>query len=494
MNHFKKILSADQTRKADAYTIEIEQIMSIDLMERASLAFVSEIKSRINLNQRIAVVCGTGNNGGDGFAIARILKTKGYHADAFLVALNENLSTDCRINKDRLNEVKVIKDIIPTFEEYDLIIDAIFGSGLTRAISGGLPARVVNAMNQSKKTIYSVDIPSGLFCDEVLTEGVAIRSAFTVSFQRPKLCFFFAESEAFIAEWKVVDIGLNERFIQEQESPYCVLGEEVSELLETRQTFAHKGKFGHAIMMSGSYGMIGSAVLSAKACLKSGVGLLTSYIPKCGYEILQISVPEAMCLTDENEKHLSKLPEISRYDCVGIGPGIGKNESTKNVLVELFKKENLSLVIDADALNLIAEDENLKQNLPQNSILTPHPLEFKRLVGDWSNSKERLFKQLKFSKKHQCVVVVKGAYTTISSPDGRIYFNLTGNPGMATAGSGDVLTGIITGLRAQGYSALEAAIIGVHFHGKSGDLAKLVRGESGMIASDLIEHLRIETI
>jgi len=492
MNHFKKILSAEQIRSADAHTIEHEPIASIDLMERASMAFVEAIEPFLRSEHRIAVVCGPGNNGGDGFAVARILKEKGYKVDAFLVALTENLSSDCQTNKNRLDKVKLIKDSIPNFEEYAILIDAIFGSGLSRPINGGLADKVVCAMNQSKKTIYSVDIPSGLFCDEVMKDGVAVKSELTVSFQRPKRSFFFTESEDFMVEWKVVDIGLDEDFIQQQTSQFRILGVETESLIQARKKFSHKGKFGHALLMAGSYGMMGAAVLSSKACLKSGVGLLTSYVPKCGYEILQISAPEAMCLIDDNEKHLARLPDVSKYDCVGIGPGIGKNEATRMLMSELFRINDLPLVMDADAINLISEDEALRSNIPKNSIFTPHPLEFKRLAGDWSNSHEKLLKQQEFSRKHSCVVVLKGAHTSISAPDGTIYFNLTGNPGMATAGSGDVLTGIITGLRAQGYNALEAALIGVHFHGKAGDLSKFELGEAGMLASDLIRNLRIE--
>jgi NAD(P)H-hydrate epimerase len=270
------------------------------------------------------------------------------------------------------------------------------------------------------------------------------------------------------------------------------LGDDTTELLNSREKFSHKGKFGRALMMAGSYGMMGAAVLSSRACLRSGAGLLTTYVPKCGYEILQTSVPEAMCLTDQHEGHLTTIPDVSIFDSIGIGPGLGKNEETKQVIHALFKQPELSLVIDADALNLIAEDDFLKQNIPDNTILTPHPLEFKRLVGDWKDSREKLKKQMEFSKKNNCVVVLKGAHTSVSCSDGNVYFNLTGNPGMATAGSGDVLTGIITGLRAQGYSAIEAAVIGVHFHGKAGDMAKKELGENGMIASDLITHLRIE--
>ena len=382
---------------------------------------------------------------------------------------------------------------IPSFNEYDILIDALFGSGLARPITEGLTEQVVLGMNETQVPIFSVDIPSGLFCDEVVTEGVAIYSDLTISFQRPKLSFFFTESEEFINEWTVVDIGLNEDFVQSQESSFHVLGAAVLTILEPRKKFSHKGKFGHALIMAGSYGMIGAAVLSSKACLKSGVGLLTSYVPKCGYYILQISVPEAMCLTDEHDTNLAILPALDGYDCVGIGPGLGRESSTGEMLQELFTKSELQLVIDADALNLISADKRLLDAIPEDSILTPHPKEFSRLAGGWSNSVERLDKQIEFSKKHKCVVVLKGAHTSVTGPDGNVYFNLTGNPGMATAGSGDVLTGIITGLRAQGYSALHAALIGVHFHGRAGDLAKMECGEAGLIASDLIHHLRIES-
>nr|BFF41429.1 bifunctional ADP-dependent NAD(P)H-hydrate dehydratase/NAD(P)H-hydrate epimerase [Tenacibaculum mesophilum] len=493
MENLQKIINVTQIRKADEHTITKKGITSFALMGQASLAFVKAIEPLLNRSLKIAIVSGVGNNGGDGFAIARILKSKKYIVQPFLVQFKDTLSSDCDINFQKLDDTISIKSTskIPDFSEYDVIIDAIFGFGLSRPITGFIK-HIIESINKAKKTVYAVDVPSGLYCDKLPDSESVVQADLVVSFQRPKFSFFFPENGDHVKNWKTVDIGLDEDFIQQQESNYFILNEKITEILTPRLRQSHKGSYGHALLIAGSYGKMGAAVLSSKACLRSGVGLLTSYVPKCGYQIMQSSIPEAICLTDENEEFVTQLPEIFKYDILAIGPGLDVNEKTTQLVKKLVSESSNPLVIDADAINIIAQNEELKSLLPKNSILTPHIKEFDRLVGKSDTSTERFQKQLEFSAKHQCVVVLKNAYTTISSPEGNLYFNTSGNQGMATGGSGDVLTGIITGLLAQNYTPLHAALLGVFFHGKAGDDAACKKGYNALIASDIIDALRIE--
>lgn len=494
MFDLKKIISANQTKETANYTIKKEGISSLKLMERASLSFVNAIHKNIYNYSKIVVICGVGNNGGDGFAITRILQAKGYLAEAILIKTANNLSLDCKTNFNKLEEVTIIKseDDLFDFNKFDIIIDAIFGSGLTRKVEG-LAAKTIKSINEAKKHVFSVDIPSGLYCDQLPDSDFIVKSDLTISFQRPKLSFFFQESNQYIKNWKVINIGLDEDFIQKLPTNNFVLDSTISKSVKKREKHSHKGTFGHALIIAGSYGKIGAAVLASQACLKAGSGLLTTYIPNCGYNILQISTPEAMCLTDKKKKYISELPDISSYNSIGIGPGIGKKDATKEVLKQLFESTKVPLVIDADALNIISENRELLNILPKNAVLTPHPKEFERLVGKWKTTIECFEKQKQLAKEHECIVVLKGANTCICNPGGTLFFNISGNPGMATGGSGDTLTGIITGLLAQGYTPIKAALIGVYFHGKAGDYADEQKGENALIASDIINYLKIET-
>lgn len=493
MNNLKKILNVTQIRETDIYSIKQHAISSLELMENAAHAFVDALKKEELTSKKIIVICGAGNNGGDGFAVCRILRDQGIDASAVLVKFKETLSKDSEINKKRLQDVSVLdaSTPLPDFSQFDIIIDAIFGSGLNKSVTGFV-ANIINEINDAGKKIYSIDVPSGLLCDTISESDCIVKSTLVISFQRPKLSFFFPENRAYIENWEVVDIGLDEPFIQQQVSDYFMLDGVVEKRVKPRHRQSHKGTYGHALLMAGSYGKMGAAILSAKACLRSGVGLLTSMVPKCGYDIMQISVPESMCLTDEHLTTLTTLPDLKKYDSLGIGPGIGKDPLTVKMLKNLFERKTPSMVLDADAINIISENPSLASLLPQGTILTPHIKEFDRLVGISQNTPERLKKLKSFSKKHKCIIVLKDANTCISSPQGKCYFNTSGNQGMATGGSGDVLTGIITGLLAQKYEPLVAAIIGVYFHGKAGDQAVEHRSFSSLIASDIIEHLRIE--
>ncbi len=489
----QKIISAEQTRHADLYTIKNEPISSMDLMERASLAFVEEfLKYEVVSKTKIAVVCGVGNNGGDGFAITRLLLAKGFDIHPFLIQIKDELSADCQTNSDRLHTIDIITghNQVPSFDGFDIIIDAIFGTGLNSPVRG-FTAEVITAINNSSAKVYSVDLTSGLFSDEITVSESVIKSDVTISFQRPKKAFFYPENNEFIKSWKVVNIGLNEGFIQNQASTEFILDDIIANRLKTRERYSHKGTYGHAMIISGSYGKIGATVLTTKACLRSGAGLVTTYLPKCGYEILQTSAPEAMCITDSNQEYITELPGLESYKVIGVGPGIGTHLETSKALRELLES-NIPMVLDADALNIISRSDNLLKKIPEGSILTPHIKEFDRLFGASATSQERYDKQREFSKTHKIIIVLKDAHTCISDTDGNLYFNTSGNPGMATGGSGDVLTGIITGLISQSYSAIESALLGVYFHGKAGDKASQAKGEMSLIVSDLIDHLKIQ--
>lgn len=488
-----KIFSAKQTHELDAITIENEPISSVDLMERASLAFVDWFTDRFTKEKNILIFCGPGNNGGDGLAIARLLLNKHYNVEVFII---ESVATskDFKINEERLLKITTANYIhssndFPEIDGTEVVIDAIFGSGLTRLVEG-LYAEIISYLNKKSSIIVSVDIASGLFCDYHTPGSVTVKPTFTVSFQLPKLAFLLPENYASVGEWHLVDIGLDKNYIQDTNSPYYYLDPEmIRSSIKKRGKFAHKGDFGKALIIAGNYGMIGAALLASKACLRAGVGLLKMYIPQCGYDIAQTSIPEAMVLTDPDFNSITKIPELDGYNAIGVGPGLNEREKTIDALGDLLKNSPVPLVIDAGALNILSKNKDLIEYIPPNSILTPHPKEFERLAGKSENDFERLKTLKHFSQKLQCIVILKGAHTAIAHPHGEIYFNSTGNPGMAKGGSGDVLTGILTSLLAQGYPPTVAAILGVYMHGFAGDTAATSLGIPYITASDIIEGL-----
>lgn len=485
-----KILSAEQTRQADNFTIDHEPILSIDLMERASLAFVSWFISKFSPVHSVHIVCGTGNNGGDGLAVARMLSEKTYRVHTYVVGDPQSGSEDFKVNFDRTGPVHLIKGTndLPKAQQNDIIVDAIFGSGLSRPVTG-VHQQAVEALNAAASVKIAIDIPSGLMADGP-SKGAIFQADYTVSFQQPKLAFFFPENGRYVGDWNIVDIGLDKHFINQQVSSHFALSPpDVKRLLKARSKYDHKGTFGKALIAAGSYGKMGAAVLAARAAMRSGTGLLTLYTPVCGYQIIQTAVPEAMVITDAHERELSESPLLSGYDAVGIGPGIGKSALTLNSMGKLLKLAEVPLVIDADGLNLIAENRELLQILPQGSILTPHPAEFKRLVGHWHDDFERLEIQKAFSKEYGVIVLLKGAHSSVTVPSGEVYFNMTGNPGMATGGSGDVLTGMITALLAQGYTPEISCMAAVFVHGLAGDIAAEEKGQISLIASDIVEKI-----
>jgi NAD(P)H-hydrate epimerase len=487
-----KILSAKQIKALDAHTIAHEPIASIDLMERASRAFVDWFVTYIEVTNSIAIVCGTGNNGGDGLAIARMLTDRGYPVKVWIVRGSVPESTGFKINLTRVSDKVETQDIISESDsvafDTDVIIDAVFGSGLSRPAEG-IYAHVFRVINQADSLRIAVDIPSGLMMDGP-SSGEIVKAHHTVSFQLPKLSFFLPQSFHFTGEWVLVDIRLKRDFIKSANTPYhYILQKDACKLLKRRSKFDHKGTFGHSLIIAGSYGKMGAAVLAARAALRSGTGLLTVHIPSSGYQILQVAVPEAMAIADRNENHFSNTGDLEKFTTIGIGPGLGQDSESVKGMSDILAKFRKPLVIDADGLNILSANPELQKLIPEGSILTPHPKEFERLAGQCKNDFERLEKQRQLSIKLRSIIALKGAYTSIAAPDGNIYFNSTGNPGMATGGTGDVLTGILTGLLAQSYTSVEAAILGVFLHGLAGDLAVREKGNQGLIASDLVDFV-----
>jgi len=491
-----KIITAQQTHELDAYTIEKEPIPSIDLMERASYKFVRWFVTKFkDLLRPVVIFCGPGNNGGDGLAIARLLHHKGYIVEVVICKISDNTSEDFDINLGRLPQKDTVMvrylekgEEFPGFPPQGIIIDAIFGSGLNRPVEGYWAGLLEHLNGMEEVERVAVDIPSGMFADQ-LTESVSFRAHFTFSFELPKLGFFFPENFQRVGHWEVRSIGLSQEYLQQLSSPNEYVDEQMAKsLLRRRGKFDHKGHYGHALLICGSYGKVGAAVLASRACLRSGAGLLSIHAPQCAYTILQTTIPEAMVSVDLGTHFFSQAPELDKYKGIGIGSGLDKEQESRTALAQLLEKTEKPLVIDADALNIIAEEKR-HEDIPKNSILTPHPKEFERLFGPSKNGFERMELARKKAKEHQLHIVLKGAHTMTACPDGTCYFNGSGNPGMATGGSGDVLTGVITSLVAQGYAPKSAAIFGVYLHGRAGDLAVEGIGEEALIAGDIVDFL-----
>lgn len=493
-----KIFPSSSIKKLDAYTIEHEPISSIDLMERAATALTKAITQRWTPQTPVIVFAGPGNNGGDALAVARMMAEKEYDVEVYLFNTKGELSADCQTNKEQIAAMRNVKFheistqfVPPTLTAEHLVIDGLFGSGLNKPLSGGFAA-VVKYINSSPATVVSIDIPSGLMGEENTfnIKSNIIRADYTYSLQLPKLAFLFAENAEFVGKWELLDIQLSQEAIKQSETNYELTeAEDIRTLIKPRKQFAHKGNFGHALLIAGSKGMAGASILSARACLRSGVGLLTVHAPLCNCTILQTSVPEAMVESDADESCFAVPTDTDDYQAIAIGPGLGKSEETETALLEQLQHCQTPAVLDADALNILANHRHALTHLPKGSILTPHPKELERLVGKCQDSYERLTKACELAKNANVHIILKGAYSAIITPEGKCYFNPTGNPGMATGGSGDVLTGVILALLAQGYDIDAAARIGTYVHGLAGDVAQSKQGTIGLIASDIIDSL-----
>jgi hydroxyethylthiazole kinase-like uncharacterized protein yjeF len=492
-----KILSAEEIRAWDQYTIRYEPISSIDLMERASTACVDWLHEQYPDALSFGVFCGKGNNGGDGLAIARLLIQQNFPVSIHILEFGHKGTDDFQINLARLHKLPSADIHFIQSEEHfhpipkgQVVIDALYGSGLNRSIEG-VTAHLVNYINAAGSDVVSIDIPSGLFVDRSSKGNTIVRACHTLSFQCYKPAFLFAENEEWIGDIHILDIGLHVGFYPGVSNRFELVDDEIiHSIYKPRKQFSHKGSFGHALLVAGSYGKIGAAVLSATACLRSGVGLLTSHVPKCGYDILQTVLPEAMVLTDFNSSFNTKVDDdLTKYESIGIGPGLGTASETKMLLREVLDTYRSPIVLDADALNIIASQKDLLKLIPAGSILTPHPKEFERLFGETANEFEKVLLCLQKAKELNCIIVLKGHHSFIATPDEKGFFNSTGNAGMATAGSGDVLTGILTSLLAQHYSSVEAALLGVYIHGLAGDKAAAALSMESMVAGDIIANL-----
>ena len=493
-----KILDAAQIRECDRFTIANEPIASIDLMERAADAITDWLTGNyIFCDTQFTIFAGSGNNGGDALAVARKL-AKMFGGGVTVYKLNiGNNSPDCQQNLERLQSTDDVlvtfidkDDAMPEIKPGSVVIDGIFGSGLNRPVEGYW-AELIEHINNTGNEIIAIDIPSGLFCtDNRQNTGAVVKATNTLSLQLPKLPFFFAENELFVGDFDILPIGISQQAIDSAASPYSLTQrEDISQLLKPRSRFGHKGTFGHALLAAGSYQMSGAAVLASRACLHTGCGLLTTHVPQSAYQIMQTAVPEAILNIDDSQMEYSTADRLQRFSAVGIGPGIGQSDAARNGLTQLLQNCTAPMVLDADALNIIAANQELFKLLKPNTILTPHPGEFDHLTHHHTSGYERLQTQIEMAQKLNVIIVLKGAFTSVAMPDGTVRFNPTGNAGMATAGSGDVLTGIILSLLAQGYSAADAAVTGVYVHGLAGDIAAHANGQEFVTASEIVNNI-----
>ena len=497
------ILTAAQIRAADEATIHAEPIASIDLMERAAIACTDWLMQHISENRQCHIFCGSGNNGGDGFAIARLLYERGRRVSVYWIHDNAQLSHDAQCNLEQLKVLPIPffsisqANALPQLYANDCVIDALLGTGASRETSG-LLAQTIEHINQSNaKTIIAIDLPSGLLADQHTPKSwPVVQATHTLTFECLKPALLWPENAEYVGDWHLLPIGLDQTYLAQLNSRMQLVTEDWAKTqYKSRGKFSHKGTYGHALLIAGAQGTVGAAILAARACLRTGAGLLTIHSPKCAYIPLQIAIPEAMVQMDSDEAVWRDDIAIEKYSAIGIGCGIAQAEATRSALRQLLKNldATIPIVLDADALNILATEPDLLEYLPTNTILTPHPKEFARLIAhlglDISTNELQYVAQQKLAERYGLIVVLKGAHTCTMLPDGRSFYNNTGNPGMAKGGSGDALTGVILGLLAQGYDPAIAAILGIYLHGLAGDVAAQKYGQIAMLPSDLIECL-----
>lgn len=495
-----KIFTSAQIHELDKYTIQHEPVKSIDLMERSAKALAVAIASRWTNRTPMVVFAGPGNNGGDALAVARLLANQGYSVSVFLFNISGRLSDDCATNRQRVVDCKRIKEFTEVTVQFDppeldsstVVIDGLFGSGTNKPLAGGF-ASLVKYINQSPAKVVSIDLPSGLMTEDnsFNVRANIIKADLTLTLQGLKLSMLLADCQEFLGEVRVLDIRLSREYINKTDSQFTLLeeGDIIPRMLH-RDDFAHKGSMGNALLIAGSYGMAGAGVLAARACLRAGAGKVTVHVPRRNYDIMQISVPEAVLHLDHEETYFSESVDSDDFEAVGIGPGLGQMENTAIALITQLKRAQCPIVVDADAINILANHRAWIQQLPKGVILTPHPKEFDRLCGINSNgSFERLQRARELAQSIHAYIILKGHYSALCLPDGHVFFNPTGNSGMATAGSGDVLTGIITALLARGYHRSDACMVGMYLHGLAGDLAAHDLGKESLVAGDIIRYL-----
>ncbi|NCB19803.1 MAG: NAD(P)H-hydrate dehydratase [Bacteroidia bacterium] len=509
-----KIFSSDQIALIDKATIDNQHINDYELVVRVARNLFRWIKSNFQLrNQKVKIFAGEGNNGNDAIALAALLGGKNISIELFLLSPDKKNWSPTRkqlieelyiFGSVRMKGVSSVEDI-PSIGKDEIIIDGIFGTGINRPVTGVF-AEVIRTINRSSATVISIDLPGGLPAEFAREndESAVVRANFTLTLEFPKLCLFFRENHKYVGEWVVLPVGLDTTIMEELDTPYSMIDQEVvGNILKPRGKFSHKGDYGHGFLVAGSFGMGGAAVLAAKAAMRSGLGLLTVHVPQRLYHIMQVSVPEAICTVDPSDNiftacHMESQygyrsdsygNDLKRFRAVAVGPGIGKAPETVEALKALLAGCDKPMVLDADAINIISSHQELLRLVPPGSVLTPHPGEFARIAGEYNDTRDGVVMQMEFSKKHNVIIVLKGANTTVSTPDGKVWFNPAGNPGMATAGSGDVLGGVILGLLTQGYPATDSAIAGVFLHSLAGDLAAAQKGEASLVAGDIVDHL-----
>lgn len=495
-----KIFTAAQIHELDNYTITHEPIKSIDLMERAAKTITRAIMDEWTDRTPMVIFAGPGNNGGDSLAVARLLAEENYKVSVYLFNIHNKLSDDCAANKQRLIDSKRVGHFTevtlnfdpPELTEDMVVIDGLFGSGLNKPLIGGF-ASLVKYINQCPAKVVSIDIPSGLMCEDNTynIHSNIIRADLTLTLQQKKLSMMMADCQKYIGRLRVLDIRLSKEYIDKTEANCRILEEQdVRRLLMPRDDFAHKGAMGNALIIAGSYGMAGAAVLATRACLRSGVGKVTVHTPRRNYLVMQTAVPEAVMQMDHEETYFSESVDSTDFDALGIGPGLGLVENTAIALIGQIRRTSCPIVADADALNILANHQAWMQQLPSGIIMTPHPKEFDRMAGSTSNNDyERLIRAQQMAEHIKGYIILKGHHSALCMPDGHIVFNATGNSGMATAGSGDVLTGILTALLARGYDKGTACQLGMYLHGLAGDLAAKEAGKESLVASDIIQFL-----
>ncbi|MBR5170857.1 MAG: NAD(P)H-hydrate dehydratase [Muribaculaceae bacterium] len=496
-----KIFTNDGLRRIGDRTVEKEGIEMLDLIERAASAVSYELISRWRTSKRFVFFAGPGDNGADALAVARMMYEQGYRPEVYLFNIKSaQLSPCCLANRDRLLQtvgddidfIEVIQNFNPPeLTENDVVVDGLFGNGLRTPLKGGYTA-LVQYINSSDAYVVSIDIPSGMFGEWNMGNDRRniIRADLTLTYQSKRLAFYFAENADCVGECKVLDIELDRESVARMPTDfYLIEREDVHDVMRPRNPFSNKYDHGTLLLIAGSYGMMGAAVMSARGALRAGAGLVTVHAPRCGYQVLQTAVPEALFEPDRNEIMTTAIDLHHTYSVVALGPGIGTNDETLEAVHQFIMNFKRPCLLDADALNCIARRPSLLRSIPPRSIITPHAIEFDRLFGDHNTDEERLKKALDVSKIYNITIVLKGHYTMTVRPDSKIYVNSSGNAGMATPGSGDVLTGVIGALIAQNYPADWSVVLGVYLHGLAGDLAAQEHGTYGMIASDIVDRL-----
>ena len=487
-----KILSAQQIKACDQYTMLNEPISSIGLMNRAGTCLFDFIQQSYSF-QKYTIVCGPGNNGGDGLVIGQLLFKN--NVEVNIIVLKGTYTEEClsQLNYAReLNvpilEIDALQQIEQlAFENDTCIVDALFGIGIARPIEG-LAAVLIQKLNTVSCYKLAIDMPSGLSPDCLFesNQSNTIVANETLTIQLPKLAFMFPENDAFVGKFHMIDIGLSEAFIESVSDTFEYIDENIIEKsILPRPASAHKGTFGHALLIAGSPNKIGASIISAKATLRSGCGMLTVLLPTEGSVAMNCALPEAMLLTPQ---HSNKI-EFEKYGAIALGPGIGTSLDAVKLVKDVLNNYTQPLVIDADALNILALYPELMETLNAHCILTPHPKEFDRLTKEHSTTMQRFIAQKEFATKYKVNIVLKGHHTCIVTSEGKVYFNSNGNNGMSTAGSGDALTGILLGLCAQNYPLDIAAYLGVFVHGYAGDLAAFQHSKTALIASDIVNSL-----